>query len=219
MVQTVADSLIDVRGKTITTYIIHEVVKAFSGMKPGEAIELLTDDFEPIEGDIRAWCRMTGHTFRAVERNADHERFVLEKGEARVTGRTLSVVLSDPGLEQLLSPLAFALAAALSGTQVCLYFQGPAVRVLKIGFKGSLEGLGRPFSSFARRGMAKTGHVPPQEKLRQLRALGARFYACGGSMQHFGVAKEDFAFEDVIVSEYMAFIEQMDKADIHIFLQ
>lgn len=219
MVQTVADRLIDVRGKKITTYILHEVVNAFSAMPQGESVELITDDFEPIEGDLRAWCRMTGHTFRAVERAGAHRRFVIEKGEARPSGRSLSVVLSNPGLEQLLSPLGFALAAALSGTKVCIYFQGPAVRVLTRGFKGSLEGLSKPFSGFARKGMAETGHVPPQEKLRQLQELGARLYACGPSMDHFGVAKEDFAFDGVTVSEYVAFMEQMERADIHIFLQ
>jgi predicted peroxiredoxin/TusA-related sulfurtransferase len=219
MLKTVADRLIDVRGKSITTYILHEVVNTFSAMPRGESVELITDNFEPIEGDLRAWCRMTGHTFRAVERAGDHQRFVIEKGEARPSGRSLSVVLSNPGLEQLLSPLGFALAAALSGAKVYIYFQGPAVRVLKRRFKGSLEGLSRPFSGIARKGMAETGHVPPQEKLRQLQELGARFYACGPSMDHFGVTKADFAFDGVTVSEYVAFMEQMERADIHIFLQ
>lgn len=219
MVQTVADRLIDVRGKKITTYILHEIVDAFSAMPTGEAVEVLTDNFEPIEGDLQAWCRMTGHVLAAVERNADSRRLVIEKADVRPSGRSLSVVLSNPGLEQLLSPLGFALAAALAGTKVYIYFQGPAVRVLTRGFKGSLEGLGRPFSGFARKGMAETGHVPPQEKLRQLHVLGARFYACGPSMDHFGVQKEDFAFDGVTISEYVAFMEVMDKSDIHIFLQ
>lgn len=219
MVQTVADSLIEVRGKTITTYIIHEVVKAFESMKPGEAVELLTDDFEPIEGDVSAWCRMTGHRLAAVERTEDHQRFIIEKGEPRRRGRSLSLVLSNPGLEELLSPLGFALAAALAETKVYIYFQGPAVRVLTRGFRGSLEGLGRPFSGFARKGMAETGHIPPQEKLLQLQELGAGLYACGPSMRHFRVGKEDFAFEGVVVSEYMAFMELMESADIHFFLQ
>ncbi|HEY5625203.1 MAG TPA: DsrE family protein [Dehalococcoidia bacterium] len=217
MVETA--ELIDVRGKKITTYILHEVVSAFSRITQGESVELLTDDFEPIDGDVRAWCRMTGHRLAAVEREAGHQKFVIEKGDAHETRRKLTLVLSNTGLEELLSPLAFAMAAALGGAQVFIYFQGPAVKVLASGFKERLSGIGRPFSGFARRGLAKIGHEPPHEKLRQLQGLGARLFACAGSMDHFGVKKEDFAFDDVTISEYVAFMELMEGADIHIFLQ
>ncbi|HEY5638859.1 MAG TPA: DsrE family protein [Dehalococcoidia bacterium] len=217
MVETA--ELIDARGKTITTYILHEVASAFSGLARGAAVELLTDDFEPIEGDVRAWCRMAGHRIAAVQQEAGQQRFVIEKGDAREGGRTLTLVLSNTGLEELLSPLAFALAAALGGTRVFIYFQGPAVKVLTRGFTERLSGLSRPFSGFARKQLTAQGHLPPQEKLRQLQGLGAKFYACGGSMGHFGVKKEDFAFDDVTISEYVAFMEVMENADIHIFLQ
>jgi predicted peroxiredoxin/TusA-related sulfurtransferase len=219
MTQMVAARSIDLRGKKITTYILHEAVAALSEMSLGEVLELVTDRFEPIEGDVSAWCRMTGHKLVAVERDGEAQRFAIEKSEVQPSGRQLTLVISNPGLEELLSPLGFALAAALAGTQVYIYFQGPAVRILTAGFKGSLQGLGRPFSGFARKGMAEIGHSPPQEKLRQLQTLGARFYACGPSMEHFGVKKDSFAFEDVVVSEYVAFMELMQKADIHIFLQ
>ena len=63
------------------------------------------------------------------------------------------------------------------------------------------------------------GHIPPQDKLRQLKELGVHFYICGPSMEHFGVKKNKLIFDDVIVAEYLTFMEIMDKADIHIFLQ
>ncbi|MFQ5811701.1 MAG: DsrE family protein [Anaerolineae bacterium] len=118
-----------------------------------------------------------------------------------------------------LLPLGFALGAALEGIDVHIYFQGPATRVLTKNFKAQLQGINRPFSGFARKGMAKTGHIPPQDKLRQLRELGAHFYVCGPSMEHFKVKKSEFIFDDVIVAEYLTFMEIMNKADIHIFLQ
>ena len=43
------------------------------------------------------------------------------------------MVISNPDLEELLSPLGFALAAALEGIEVRLYVQGPAVRILGRG--------------------------------------------------------------------------------------
>jgi predicted peroxiredoxin len=120
-------------------------------------------------------------------------------------------------LFELLAPLGFALAAALEGHDVSLYFQGPAVRVLTIGYVAKMHGLGRPFSRFPRAGLDKVGHIPPQAKLRQLQLLGAHIYACGPSMDHFKVAEADLAFDDVIVAEYLTFMEQMDQADIHVY--
>ena len=38
-------------------------------------------------------------------------------------------------------------------------------------------------------------------------------------MDHFKVAKGDFAFEGVVIAEYLSFMEVMDRADIRFFLQ
>ena len=84
-------------------------------------------------------------------------------GPARQRQGKLAMVISDPGLEQLLSPLGFALAAALEGIDVHLYVQGPAVRLLTRGFRERLPGLKRPFSRFARAGLDRAGHVPAQD--------------------------------------------------------
>lgn len=96
---------------------------------------------------------------------------------------------------------------------------GPAVRVLARGFTEKLHGPGRPFSRFARAGLTKAGHVPAQEKIGQLQALGADLYACGPSMRHFKVAKTDLAFDEVTISEYLTFMETMAGADIHLLVQ
>ncbi len=210
---------IDMRGKKITTFILYDAVMKLREMKEGDVLEIITEDFEPIESDIRAWCRMTGHNLLDVERAPGQERYCVQKGALKEEERKLAVVISDAGLEELLSPLGFALAAALGGTDVHLYFQGPAVKVLQKDFKETLHGIGRPFSRFARKGLAEIGHIPPQDKLRQLKELGAHIYLCGPSMEHFGVKRDELIFDDVIVSEYLTFMEVMGKADIHIFLQ
>lgn len=137
----------------------------------------------------------------------------------RATGRRFAAVISGAGLEELLSPLGCALAAALEGSEVSVYFQGPAVRVLSKGFTEHLHGFARPFSRFARAGLSKAGHVPAQEKVRQLQALGARLYLCGPSMQHFKVAMSGLAFREVTVAEYLTFAEVMAGAGIHVFVQ
>jgi predicted peroxiredoxin len=147
---------LDMRGRTITTFIAYQAAQQLSSVAEGDTLELLT---------------------------------------------------------------GFALAAALEGAEVWLYFQGPAVRVLAKGFTEKLHGPGRPFSRFARAGLARSGHIPAAEKISQLRVLGARIYACGPSMKHFKVARSDLAFDGVTIAEYLTFAQVMARADIHVFVQ
>lgn len=206
---------LDLRGKTITTYILYEVHDALGGLDEGDRIEAVTGAFPAIDSDVRSWCRTTGNPLVDVVVDGDLRRYVVEKGPQHRSGHKLAAIISDDGLFELLSPLGFALAAGLEGHDVSLYFQGPAVRVLANGFTAKMHGFGRPFSRFPRQGLAKVGHISPQEKISQLQRLDARFFACGPSMGHFKVDPSDLAFDDVAVSAYLTFMEQMDTADIH----
>ena len=210
---------LDMRGKSITTFIAYETLKRLTDLADGESLELLTDASEEIDNDIRAWCRTRGQELAAARHTDVSQQYIITKRPLRPSGKRYAAVISNAGLEELLSPLAFALAAALEGSDVSLYFQGPAVRVLASGFAEHLHGPNRPFSRFARAGLTKAGHIPAQEKLRQLQALGAHLYICAGSMQHFKVAKTDLAFSGVTIAEYLTFMEAMSRADINVFVQ
>jgi len=210
---------LDMRGKTITTYIAYQATQRLAAMAEGDTLELLTDTGDAISNDLRAWCHATGHQLASGVIAGTHCRYVIIKGAPQPAGKRLAAVISDPGLEELLSPLGFVLAAALEGVDVSLYFQGPAVRVLAKGFTEKLHGWNRPFSRFARAGLAKAGHVPASEKVRQLQSLGAHLYLCGPSMQHFRMRQADIAFGDVTIAEYLTFTEAMTSADIHLFVQ
>lgn len=221
MARTIATARepLDMRGKTITTFILFEIVAKLDDLQEGESLRVLTDEDEAIDNDIRAWCRATGTELSVSEEEGERRSYEIVKAPPRPRAGRLAMVVSKPGLEELLSPLGFALAAALEGVEVHIYFQGPAVRVLRAGFKEKLPGLNRPFSRFARKGLAKAGHVPAQEKLRQLRRLEGRFYLCGPSMKHFRVTKSELIFDDLPVVEYATFMEVMKGANIHIFVQ
>ncbi len=212
-----ARTRLDLRGRTITTFIVYELQDALAVLGAGDRIELVTDAFTAIDTDLRAWCRVTGNALVDVDTTGSTWRFTIEKGTPRRSTRKFAAVIQDDGLFELLAPLGFALAAALEGHQVALYFQGPAVKVLRDGYVARMHGLGRPFSRFPRAGLDKIGHIPPHEKLRQLQRLGAHIFACGPSMDHFGVAEADLAFDDVIVAEYLSFMEQMNEADVHVY--
>jgi predicted peroxiredoxin len=189
-------------------------------LAPGEEVSVTADPLPAVDSDIRAWCRATGQELAAVEEGERERRYRIRKSDRPASAPPWALVVSDPGLEELLSPLGFALAAALSGSQVAIYFQGPAARVPARGFKEKLKGPHRaPFSGLARRGLARAGHPSPQEKLRQLRELGARIYVCGPSMEHFKVSEEDLLFDDIRIAAYPTFVEEMDAAGVQLFLQ
>ena len=216
---TATGTSLDMRGKSITTFIAYETLRQLADLADGESLDLLTDASEEIDNDLRAWCRSRGQELTVRGRTEGCQQYVITKRPLRFSGKRYAAVISDAGLEELLSPLAFALAAALVGSDVSLYFQGPAVRVLASGFTEHLHGPVRPFSRFARAGLAKAGHIPAQQKLRQLQVLGGHLYACAGSMRHFKVAKTDLAFNDVTIAEYLTFMEIMAGADINLFIQ
>jgi predicted peroxiredoxin len=74
------------------------------------------------------------------------------------TDKKLAMVISDPGLEMLLSPLGLALSAVLSGQDVYLFFQGPSVRVLKKGFKAKSTAPQAPQKSVIKQQLKKAFH-------------------------------------------------------------
>lgn len=209
---------VNVRGKSITTFIAFEAARALAELESGEVLELVADSNDAIRGDLSAWCRATGHHLDDVVTEDGVDRLLIRKAAEARAGGKMAFVVSDAGLEELLSPLGFALAGALEGSDVHLYFQGPAVRVLGSRFTPHLKGWWRrAFSPFARRGMEKAGHIHPHAKLRQLKELGAHLYACYPSMQRFKVSRDDLLFPDVEVVEYLTFIDVMAEADVQIY--
>jgi TusA-related sulfurtransferase len=140
MTTTTSAAALDRRGKTITTFVIFDVAAEMSRLQEGDAVEVLTDDFEPFTRDMAAWCDVAGHRLVSSDHVVAGRRFVIEKGPPKQDAGSLAVVISSDGLEDLLSPLGFALAAALDGMTVHIYIQGPGVRVLAPGFRPRLLG-------------------------------------------------------------------------------
>lgn len=217
MQAVISSRTLDRRGKTITTFVVYDAVVELERMAEGEVLEILTDDFEPFRNDIESWCRAVGHRLVDTESTSEGIRFAIEKRSSVAKDSKLAMVISNAGLEELLSPLGFALAAALEGIEVHLFFQGPGVRVLRRGYQPRLGGWARPMTRFAAAGMARSGHIPAQDKLRQLRELGAHIYVCGPSMQRFKVDRDDLIFDNLPMVEYLSFMTIMDEADTSVY--
>jgi predicted peroxiredoxin/TusA-related sulfurtransferase len=208
---------LDLRGLTITTAIAYAIHEALEPLAQGEALEVTIGTAPALVPDLEAWTRQSGHGLEVVDEDAAGSRLRITKGQAERSGHHVAIVISQAGLEELLSPLGFALAAALEGAAVSVYIQGPAVRVLRPGWSATLPWPMRPFTRFARTGLEAAGHVAAIEKLRQLRSLGGRVYACGPSLAHFGVDPHDLALPDVIVCEYLTFMAVMQEADVQLY--
>ena len=213
----IAESL-DRTGRAVSTFVIYDAQLELMSLEQGEVLELLADDFKPLAHDIEAWTDAVGHELLGSELAPGGRRFLIAKGAGRPPTSSLAMVISDAGLEELLSPLGFALAAGLEGMRVSLFIQGPAVRVLTRRYRPKLRGWARPFSRFAAAGMARTGHIAAQDKLHQLQALGAEIYACGPSMEHFRVREDEFALGGVLVVEYLTFMAVMREADVQLYI-
>ena len=89
---------------------------------------------------------MTGHKLVEVEKEENYQKYFIEKAIPKEKEKKLAFVISNPGLEELISPLGFALGAALGGIDVYIYFQGPAVKVLKKNFKEKNNNFGKGWS-------------------------------------------------------------------------
>lgn len=59
---------IDTRPKTVTTAIAYDALQALDELADGDVLEITTEAFEPIEGDLRSWCRMSGNRFVTTQR-------------------------------------------------------------------------------------------------------------------------------------------------------
>ena len=211
---------VDVRGtgKKISVYPLVRVALELKKLNEGDIVELYTDDYEGLRRDIRSWAELTGHELELEEMvvlGEEYDHFFIKKRRSTTTDpvppkERLAIIISRESLEDLISPLGFALAGSASDKDVSIFFQGPAVRVLQRGFKGQLSGwFAKPFSYFARRGMEAMGHEPPATKLQQLHDLGAKFFVCHPSMDVFGVKQSQIAFDNVTLCEYATFLHEM----------
>jgi predicted peroxiredoxin/TusA-related sulfurtransferase len=215
-----AQEIIDFTGKKISGFIIFKISEKFANLKINDIIQIKTDNYKAIHSDLIAWSNMTGNKVNLIDKNENYYTFEITKLVDKLNnGKKFSIIISDKGLEELLSPLGFSVGAALSGYQVNIYFQGPAVKVLEKGFKEKLKGFNSIFSGFVRNGLSKIGHSPGQDKLRILEKYGAKFYVCQPSMDHFGLKEKNIAFSNIVICEYYTILEVLDKSEFRFFLQ
>ena len=197
---------IDARGVHASTDILERTIEGLEEVAVGEAISVLTDDFEAIDTDVRSWAQVTGHDVKAVVE--DHSvLYTIVKAEARPTAQRMVVVVSGDGAQELETPIGVARAALLEGLDVSVFFREKSVRVLSKFFAPRRR---------LRERMARTRTPHPHSDVFRLFDHGAHIYACGLSMEEHGVTPDDLLFDNITVAEYATLVAIMKEADIHL---
>ena len=126
-----APGTMDLSGKKISTYLIDKISEKLEGLNHNEFFKVKTDNYKAIQSDTFARSRMTVNKVVLTESNKNNPGFEITKVNSKFPRKkSLSIIISDQGLEELLSPLGFSLATALSGYKVNIHFRGPVVKVL-----------------------------------------------------------------------------------------
>ncbi|MBI9098015.1 MAG: DsrE family protein [Spirochaetaceae bacterium] len=210
---------IDCKGKTISTFIIFYLFQGLSEIENDQYVDLIIDNTDYVKNDIVSWANYCDIQILSEEEIDGSIQIRFVKQSQINKGKSFALALAEDGLGELLSPLGFALGAALSGYDVRIFLNGPAVKIVEKGFKEKLSGFSRIFSGFARRGLNNIGHISPTQKLLQLKQLGAEIYICGPSADQFKLNRNKVIIEDVKYVEYMTIIPILAEADINFFIQ
>lgn len=204
-------------GKTVATFVVRDVAAKLSPLSPGERLTIQVEPVGYLLKDLESWCDLSGNRMVFCEVADGFATVVLEKGGgSAVAEKRLAIILSSDDLLELLSPLGFALAAQLSGMQVSIYFQGDAVKVLRKGFRAQAKAAVL-FSRTIEDGLNGIGHIPPQDKIRELVELGARLYVCGPSLDNAKIPLAELCTDELVVCEYFTFLIAMKDATMHMY--
>ena len=91
MPATTSTSL-DMRGKTITTFIVYEALTRLTGLADGETLHLLTDASDEIDNDIRAWCRTRGQELASARHTDSSQQYLITKQPLLPSGKRYAAV-------------------------------------------------------------------------------------------------------------------------------
>ena len=159
---------IDGRGRSISTAIAYEVWNALRDMEPGEEASVRTDALPAVDSDIRAWCRTAGHDLTGVEERDTERRYGIRKTDQPRAQPPWALVISDPGLEELLSPLGFALAARSAAAR-----SRSTSKARQCEYRPAIQGEAQGSASRTVQPLRATSIVPgPRSSLSRARAHG-----------------------------------------------
>ena len=199
--------------------VAYEVIKATREQDVGSVVEVIAKNDEGLLNDLRTWCNATGYELLDTKPSNGTVRLLIRKGEPKHSGKTMTVIMSTASLEDAVYPLDKASAGAVLGMNVNMVFEGAAVRLLKHGYRSRLSGLvGGLFTSMVERVMSnEIGWPLPEQSIRMLDDLGARFYICSPSMYGYGVKAEGLVVSEYTLGAVVTWADLLARSDIQVF--
>lgn len=133
---------------------------------------------------------------------------------------SMTAIISTAALK-VLFPLDKALAAAVLGMDVNVVFEGAGVRLVKQGYQPRLSGwIGRLFTGMVKRAMNnKIGWPQPEESIKILEELGAKFWICGPPMRPYGIGTEEVVVKEWTAAGPVTWVELLATSDVHVSSQ
>jgi predicted peroxiredoxin len=201
-------------GKNTSAFIINSLSIILDSAAIDDYLDFKVDKHDAIDNDLATWSQISGNKLILIERTELHQTYRVVKKKESLSGKRLALMVSEEGKEELISPIGLAWAAALSGMDVDIYFQGPAVKVLDRGYEESFNRSDKIFNGAARNGLDEIGHISTREKIEELHRLGARFYVCEPSMNYFKIKRSRLFLTEITMTEHQIFMQIVADADI-----
>ena len=89
--------VVDGCGRSVSTAILYEAVRAMRELAPEAMIKVRTDVLPAVDSDVRAWCTTTGHELVEVDEVAGVREYVVRKVAEVREQPGWAIVISNPG--------------------------------------------------------------------------------------------------------------------------
>jgi hypothetical protein len=225
---------------------IYKIIKAMEAEKLADdaKIEFIVKDNAGIIEDIKRYCKVRGHGFYETDTKNDsakggiattagtrkcglikHTRAGENELEARNRGRepTLTAIISTGEIKEVLFPLESGLAAAVLGMDVNVVFDGAGVRWAKRGYGYHSRLAGWKWISWVVTGKSENavmkydmGWTQPDESIKILEDLGAKFWLSGPSMRHYGVDEKEVVLKQWTAAGPVTWVDLLARSDVHV---
>ncbi len=225
---------------------IMKVFETMKTMKPGEVMEVSASD-PGFARDIGAWCRRTGNTLLANERQGDDYVALVRKGgavkptEVHDTPEGKTIIVFSGDLDKVLASFIIANGAAAMGRPVTMFFTFWGLTVLrrpeKVKVKKSF--VEKMFGGMLPRGSGKlklsrmnmagmgTGMMKAIMKQKNVDSLatliekakkaGVKLVACTMSMDVMGIRAEEL-IDGVELGGVGAYLGDAEESNVNLFI-
>ncbi|MDD3212611.1 MAG: DsrE/DsrF/DrsH-like family protein, partial [Eubacteriales bacterium] len=215
-------------------------------MKPGEVMEVSASD-PGFAKDIGAWCRRTGNTLLANERQGDDYVALVRKGgvpkatEVHETPEGKSIIVFSGDMDKVMASFIIANGAAAMGRPVTMFFtfwgltvlrRPEKVRVKKSFIEKMFGGMlprGTRKLKLSRMNMAGMGtkmmkSIMKQKNVDSLEELiakaqkaGVKLVACTMSMDVMGIRPEEL-IDGVELGGVGAYLGDAEESNVNLFI-